>query len=97
MRRGEQRLRRRIVIKILPEVDDQQTIVTLLAKEPKDERDNLIEAKSYRAGYLFLVLGVIVCMNLPSHPVATGPFLLVLLVGEVSKAITQLVYYRRGV
>ena len=65
-------------------------------KEPKDERDNLIEAKSYRAGYLLLVLGIIVCMNLPAHPVATGPFLLVLLVGEVSKAITQLLYYQRG-
>jgi len=80
--------------------------------EPKDERDILIEAKAYRNGYFafatgaFLVIGVVIAAGLardatPTRIIVT-PFLLVNLVllfmvlAEVVKLVTQLLYYRRG-
>jgi hypothetical protein len=80
--------------------------------EPKDERDVLIEAKAYRNGYFaygtgaFLVIGIVIAAGLasaaaPTHITVT-PFLLVNLVllfmvlAEVVKLVTQLLYYRKG-
>ncbi len=80
--------------------------------EPKDERDILIEAKAYRNGYFalatgaFLVIAVVIAAGLareaaPTRIIVT-PFLVVNLVllfmvlAEVVKLVTQLLYYRKG-
>ncbi len=80
--------------------------------EPKDERDILIEAKAYRNGYFalatgaFLVIGAVIAAELahdtaPTHIVVT-PFLVVnlvllfMVIAEVVKLATQLLYYRKG-
>lgn len=74
--------------------------------QPKDERDILIESKAYRNGYFaygtgaFLVISAFIAAGL-AHISAT-PFLLVNLVllfmvlAEVVKFVTQLLYYTRG-
>ncbi len=80
--------------------------------EPKDERDILIESKAYRNGYFalatgaFLVIGAVIAAGLASGPAPTRiivtPFLVVNLVllfmvlAEVVKLVTQLLYYRKG-
>jgi hypothetical protein len=80
--------------------------------EPKDERDVLIESKAYRNGYFaygtgaFLVIAMVIAAGLmgdaaPTRIVVT-PFLVVNLVllfmvlAEVVKLVTQLLYYRKG-
>jgi hypothetical protein len=80
--------------------------------EPKDERDVLIEAKAYRNGYFaygtgaFLVIALVIAAGLasdaaPTHLIVT-PFLVVNLVllfmvlAEVIKLVTQLLYYHKG-
>jgi hypothetical protein len=74
-----------------------QIAIALAAKpEPKDERDRLIETRGYRNGYLFLVLGTIVCMNIGVR-LTVGALLTALMSAEIGKSITQLFYYRRGV
>ncbi len=74
--------------------------------EPKDERDMLIESKAYRNGYFaygtgaFLVISAVIAAGL-AH-ISVTPFLVVNLVllfmvlAEVVKLVTQLLYYRRG-
>lgn len=74
--------------------------------EPKDERDILIESKAYRNAYFaygtgaFLVISVVIAAGLAGNLVT--PFLLVNLVllfmvlAEVVKFVTQLLYYRKG-
>ena len=74
--------------------------------EPKDERDILIESKAYRNAYFaygtgaFLVISVVIAAGLAGSQVT--PFLLVNLVllfmvlAEVVKFVTQLLYYSRG-
>ena len=80
--------------------------------EPKDERDLLIEGKSYRNAYLLLstgaalVLAYIIVVGL-MQDAATGralltPFvtvnllLLAMVGGSAMKYLTQIFYYRRG-
>jgi hypothetical protein len=80
--------------------------------EPKDERDLLIEGKAYRNAYFVvatgaaLVIGYVIVASLvrdaaPTRIVAT-PFLLVnsmllfMVLAEVMKLGTQLLYYRKG-
>jgi len=74
--------------------------------EPRDERDILIESKAYRNGYFtygagaFLVISAVIAAGL-AH-IAVTPFLMVNLVllfmvlAEVVKFVTQLLYYSRG-
>ena len=74
--------------------------------EPKDERDILIESKAYRNGYFaygtgaFLLISAVIAAGL-AHISAT-PFLVVNLVllfmvlAEVVKFVTQLLYYTQG-
>ena len=74
--------------------------------EPKDERDILIESKAYRNGYFaygtgaFLVISAVIAAGL-AH-ISVTPFLVVNLVllfmvlAEVVKFVTQLLYYRKG-
>ena len=74
--------------------------------EPKDERDILIESKAYRNGYFaygtgaFLVISAVIAAGL-AH-ISVTPFLVVNLVllfmvlAEVVKLVTQLLYYRKG-
>ncbi len=80
--------------------------------EPKDERDVLIECKAYRNAYFllatgaFLVIASVIMAGLardaaPTRIIVT-PFLTVNLVllfmvlAELTKFLTQLFYYRRG-
>jgi len=81
--------------------------------EPKDERDILIEAKGYRNAYFalstgaFLVIAGVIAAGLSRGaspmPVNVTLFLmanivlLFMVVAEVIKFATQLLYYRRGV
>ena len=66
--------------------------------EPKDERDLSIEAKGYRNAYVALVSGVIAPIFLPLPAALAGQVvLLALVISEVVKSVTQLVYYRSGV
>jgi hypothetical protein len=74
--------------------------------EPKDERDLLIESKAYRNGYFaygtgaFLVISAVIAAGL--EHISVTPFLMVNLVllfmvlAEVVKFVTQLLYYTRG-
>lgn len=74
--------------------------------ERKDERDILIESKAYRNGYFaygtgaFLVMSLVIVAGL-AHTLLT-PFLVVNLVllfmvlAEVVKFVTQLLYYHKG-
>ena len=72
-----------------------QTVIALADKpQPKDERDRLIDARAYKAGYLALVTGVLVSMAVVKPTVDT--LLLALIAAEVFKSVAQLVYYRRG-
>lgn len=80
--------------------------------EPKDERDLLIEGKAYRNAYFVvatgaaLVIGYVIVASLvrdaaPTRIVAT-PFLLVnamllfMVLAELMKLGTQLLFYRKG-
>lgn len=80
--------------------------------EPKDERDVLIDCKAYRNGYFlfasgaFLVIAWVIMASLvrdaaPTRIIVT-PFLmvnavlLVMVVAELMKFLTQLFYYRWG-
>jgi bacteriorhodopsin len=80
--------------------------------EPKDERDLLIEGKAYRNAYFVvatgaaLVIGYVIVVTLvrdaaPTRIVAT-PFLLVnamllfMVLAELMKLATQLLFYRKG-
>ncbi len=80
--------------------------------EPKDERDVLIEAKAYRNAYFLLASGaflVIVWVSLvtPARAAAAANtmvanfltvnlVLLFMVLAELTKLLTQLFYYRRG-
>jgi hypothetical protein len=81
--------------------------------EGKDERDILIESKAYRNAYFalntgaFMVIGTVITVGLlrdtaPTHVIMT-PFVIINLVllfmvlAEIVKLVTQLLYYRCGV
>lgn len=81
--------------------------------EAKDERDILIESKAYRNAYValsggaFMVIGTVITGGLLRDPAPTRiivtPFMIVNLVllfmvlAEIVKFVTQLLYYRCGV
>lgn len=80
--------------------------------ERKDERDILIECKAYRNGYFTLATGVFLVISyfiaasfarststhLPLTPyLAVNLVLLFWIIAELTKSLTQLFYYRRGV
>jgi len=78
--------------------------------ERKDERDILIECKAYRNAYLmlatgaglvityFIVAGLAGATRLPLTPfLAVNLVLLFMVMSELTKSLTQLFYYRRGV
>ena len=78
--------------------------------ERKDERDILIECKAYRNAYLmlatgaglvityFIVAGLAGATRIPLTPfLAVNVMLLFMVVAELTKSLTQLFYYRRGV
>lgn len=78
--------------------------------ERKDERDILIECKAYRNAYLtlatgaglvityFIVAGLAGATRIPLTPfLAVNVMLLFMVIAELTKSLTQLFYYRRGV
>jgi hypothetical protein len=78
--------------------------------ERKDERDILIESKAYRNAYLmlatgaslvityFIVAGLAGATRIPLTPfLAVNLVLLFMVIAELTKSLTQLFYYRRGV
>jgi len=78
--------------------------------ERKDERDILIESKAYRNAYLVLatgaslvityaiVAGLAGATRIPLTPfLAVNVLLLFMVIAELTHALTQLFYYRRGV
>ena len=77
--------------------------------ERKDERDILIECKAYRNAYLtlatgaglvltyFIVVGLAGAAHIPLTPfLAVNLVLLFMVLAELTKSLTQLFYYRRG-
>jgi len=85
-----------IVVLVMIQIVAQIAIAILAKPEPKDERDRLIDARAYRVGYLLLVTGAVLCMNIVVSPTVNG-LLMALVVSEVGKSVTQLYYYRWGV
>lgn len=78
--------------------------------ERKDERDILIECKAYRNAYLMLATGASLVIayaivaslagaaRIPLTPfLAVNVMLLFMVIAELTKSLTQLFYYRRGV
>ena len=69
--------------------------------EPKDERDILIESKAYRNAYLLLAGGTfwlmwtIVAQQMRSY-MAVNLMLLCVVAAEITKSLTQLFLYWRG-
>jgi hypothetical protein len=85
-----------IVVLVFIQIAYQIALAIASRTEPKDERDRLIEAKSYRAGYFLLVAGIVLCMNIAVAP-SVRALMMALVAAEAVKSVTQLVYYRRGV
>ncbi|HXE65173.1 MAG TPA: hypothetical protein VN519_16635 [Bryobacteraceae bacterium] len=85
-----------IVVTVLALSLIQIGVYIALCREPKDERDRLIESKSYRIGYLVMAVGVVFCMADREIASARG-LLLTLMAAETGKSLTQLISYRRGV
>jgi len=86
-----------------------QTIVAIASRSRlTDERDRLIEARGYRAGYFALVSGVLAAITLlwlhamigfdPNHPAVhfINVLLAMLVLSGLVKTIVQLVSYRIG-
>jgi len=87
-------------------------VLSVAAKPEKDERDTIIELKAYRNAYFaygagaFFVMAWVVAAGLLQGAASTHmiirPFLLVnlvllfLVLAEVVKFVTQLLYYTRG-
>ena len=87
------------ILQIIPIV-----IVAALAPQdasaPKDERETLIELKGSRSGYIVLTLGALFCC-VAAIFFGTGPallangILLAVVLAELAKLFTQIVFYRR--
>jgi hypothetical protein len=87
-----------------------QTIIAIFSRSRlTDERDRLIEARGYRAGYFALVAGVLVALALlwthailgfvnPNHAAIhfINVLFAVLVLAELVKTATQLISYRVG-
>jgi hypothetical protein len=79
-------------------------------REPVDERDRAIEARSFKVGYFtFASAAVVLILGVTGATWISGPapgplsvqllvqlFLLCLVLAETAKALTQIVAYRRG-
>jgi hypothetical protein len=85
-----------------------QVVIALRSgREPKDERDSAIESKSFRYTYwIFALLLWPVIMIAPASTIGGYPLTPVFLsqmvffcfvVAELTRYLTQVVYYRRGV
>jgi hypothetical protein len=85
-----------IVLLAIVQIVYQIILATGSERAPKDERDHLIESKSYRNGYLLLIVGLILCMNVPSGR-SVNAMLMAIIGAEIVKSATQLYYYRHGV
>jgi hypothetical protein len=79
-----------------------QIVLAVTSKvEPKDERDILIESKAYRNAYLLLAGGTfwlmwtIVAQQMRSY-MAVNLMLLCVVAAEITKSLTQLFLYWRG-
>ncbi len=85
-----------IVLLVVIQIVAQIAIAVAYRPEPKDERDRLIEARAYHVGYLMLVTGAVLCMNIATKP-SVNALLMAVVAAEAGKSATQLFYYRRGV
>lgn len=98
-----------LLVMVAAEVLLRIVIATFSGEEPKDERDDLVEARSARNAYYILVTGL---MFLAGHAALNALFgrgngvdihmaavfiLFALVVAETSHFVSQLFYYRRGV
>ena len=95
-RGGQGSLALTIVLLAMVQIVYQIILAVGSERAPKDERDHLIESKSYRNSYLLLVVGLILCMNVPGGRSVNG-MLMAIICAEVIKSGTQLYYYRHGV
>lgn len=86
-------------------------LATISKPERKDERDILIEAKAYRNAYFMMATGAALVLTYfivaaltdgSPRPILLTPFLIVNLIlffmvlAEIFKLVTQLLYYRKG-
>jgi hypothetical protein len=73
------------------------------AREPRDERERLIDLKALRIAYYVFVAGAIGGMFFALHVAGTGPVAVGMVVfmafvlSQVVKHAARIVYYRRGV
>jgi hypothetical protein len=79
-----------------------QIVLAVTARfEPKDERDLVIESKAYRNAYLLLagatfwLMWTIVAQQMRSY-MAVNLMLLSVVAAEITKSLTQLFLYWRG-
>lgn len=93
---GGQNLVATVTLLVAIQILAQIAVAVGFKREPKDERDRLIDAKAYRTGYLILVIGTIVFMN-RSGAITARDLLIELLAAEIGKSAMQLIYYRQGV
>ena len=98
-----------VILQITTVVVGEIIVAVLSKKEPRDERDLAIEAKSARVGYLILSAACGTAATCLILLAAAGPsrflepvfvsqvFLFCCVVAEASKQLTQLISYRRGI
>jgi cytochrome b561 len=73
------------------------------AREPKDERERLIDLKALRLAYYTFLIGTFGGIFLLLHVAGAGPGVIGLVVmvafvaSQIAKHIARIVYYRRGV
>jgi len=72
------------------------------AREPKDEREKLIDLKAQRIAYYALAAGSMVAVFVTLHVAGAGPVavgmavFMALVLSQVTKHAARIVYYRRG-
>ena len=72
------------------------------AREPKDEREKLIDLKAQRIAYYALAAGSMVAVFVTLHVAGAGPVavgmsvFMALVLSQVIKHAARIVYYRRG-
>lgn len=72
------------------------------AREPKDEREKLIDLKAQRIAYYALAAGSMVAVFVTLHMAGAGPVavgmavFMALVLSQVIKHAARIVYYRRG-
>lgn len=72
------------------------------AREPRDERERLIDLKAMRIAYYVLATGSMVAIFVTLHLAGTGPVavgmavFMAFVLSQVAKHAARIVYYRRG-